>query len=171
MAPEFLTATLAADRARQEAILGATVPHDWPDQLDVVRKRLEQLRAEPGLQPWLLRAMLLRNERRMIGQVGFHTRPGEHYLDEFAAGGVEFGYTVFLTFRRLGYAREACSGLMDWAWRAHGVTRFVVSISPDNLASLALARGLGFVRVGSHIDEEDGPEDVFRRDIAAQEVP
>jgi RimJ/RimL family protein N-acetyltransferase len=114
--------------------------------------------------------MLLRNERRMIGRSA-STRPGEHYLDELAAGGWSSATRCSSTFRRLGYAREACTGLMDWAWRAHGVTRFVVSISPDNLASLALARGLGFVRVGSHIDDEDGPEDVFRRDIAAQEVP
>jgi RimJ/RimL family protein N-acetyltransferase len=99
----------------------------------------------------------------MLGHIGFHTRPGEKYLEELAPGGVELGYTVFERERRQGYAREAAEGLMEWAHRLHGVTRFIVSISPANLASLELARRLGFRRIGSHVDEEDGPEDIFER--------
>jgi RimJ/RimL family protein N-acetyltransferase len=167
MTPDFLAATLSGDRTRQEALLGAAVPDDWPTTFVWVRRRLHELRAEPGLQPWLLRAIVLQRERRMVGHIGFHGRPGEKYLEEFAPGGAEFGYTVFLRDRRRGYAREACTALMDWAYRTHGVARFVVSISPTNVASLELARGLGFERVGSHVDEEDGPEDIFRRDIDA----
>ena len=109
--------------------------------------------------------MLLRREQRMIGHIGFHTRPGERYLDDLAPGGVEFGYTVFEKDRRQGYAREACVALMAWAHRVHGVTRFVVSIGPGNVASLELARGLGFKWIGSHLDEEDGPEDIFGRSL------
>jgi RimJ/RimL family protein N-acetyltransferase len=41
------------------------------------------------------------------------------------------------------------------------VTKFVLSIRPDNAASQALAAELGFVRVGSHPDEVDGLEDVL----------
>jgi RimJ/RimL family protein N-acetyltransferase len=109
--------------------------------------------------------MVLHDEPRMIGHAGFHARPGEATLDELAPGGVELGYVVFERDRCRGYAREACVALMEWAHGAHGVTRFVVSISPDNVASLELARGLGFTRIGSHIDEEDGPEDIFERRI------
>ena len=50
---------------------------------------------------------------------------------------------------------------MRWAHQVHGVTRFVLSIRPDNTASQALAAGLGFVRIGSHIDEVDGLEDIL----------
>ena len=104
----------------------------------------------------------------MVGHIGFHTRPGEKYLEELAPGGVELGWTVFGRERRQGYAREAAEGLMEWARRFHGVTRFVVSISPANLASLELARRLGFKRIGSHIDEEDGPEDIFERRLGSE---
>jgi RimJ/RimL family protein N-acetyltransferase len=74
---------------------------------------------------------------------------------------VELGYTVYSEFRRRGYASEAAARLMDHAHGARGVSRFVVSISPENVPSLALARKLGFVKVGAQWDEEDGPEDVF----------
>ena len=50
---------------------------------------------------------------------------------------------------------------MAWAHETQGVSQFVVAISPENVASLRLAAGLGFVKVGTHVDEVDGIEDVF----------
>ena len=161
MTPEFLQASLDGDLAAAASIIGLTIPADWLEESDLMRIRLADLRADPGLQPWLLRAIGLRSERLMIGHIGFHTRPGAAYLADLAPDGVEFGYTIFPRFRRQGYAREAAQALMDWAAREQGVTRFVVSISPQNLPSLGLAQQLGFQRIGSHVDEEDGPEDIF----------
>jgi RimJ/RimL family protein N-acetyltransferase len=97
----------------------------------------------------------------MVGYIGFHTRPAPDYLQAIAPGGIELGYTIFTPFRRQGLAREACEGLMEWARAEHGLTCFVVSIRPDNIPSLRLAQDFGFQRVGSHIDEEDGPEDIL----------
>jgi RimJ/RimL family protein N-acetyltransferase len=37
----------------------------------------------------------------------------------------------------------------------------VVSIRPDNIASRRLAEQLGFKQIGSHVDEEDGLEDIY----------
>jgi RimJ/RimL family protein N-acetyltransferase len=54
---------------------------------------------------------------------------------------------------------------MDWAWLRHGVDRFIASVSPDNAPSLRVVAKLGFVRIGSHMDEVDGPEDVFERRV------
>jgi RimJ/RimL family protein N-acetyltransferase len=131
-----------------------------------MQRRLTQLRDDPTLQPWLLRAMGLRGDGRMIGHIGFHTRPGAEYLRDLAPGGVELGYSVFEPYRRQGFATEACAALMSWAHREHGVGRFVVSISPGNLPSLRIAQHFGFRKVGMHIDEEDGPEDIYVREIA-----
>ena len=97
----------------------------------------------------------------MVGNIGFHTAPNAEYLRPYSPGGVEFGYTVEPPFRRQGYAREASLALMRWAHEEHNVTRFVVSIRPDNIASQALAAGLGFARIGSHIDEVDGLEEIL----------
>ena len=100
----------------------------------------------------------------MIGFIGFHTLPGADYLNPYAPGSVEFGYTIFVDYRRKGYASEAAGALMDWATREHDVTRFVVSISPINKPSLRLAQKFGFRKVGTVTDIEDGVEDVFLRE-------
>lgn len=161
MTPAFLEACLAGDAARAEAILGVHPPPEWLQESVWPRIRLGEMQEHPTLQTWLLRAIRRRGESRMIGYIGCHTAPDPSYLQETAPGGIEFGYTIYPEYRRQGYAYEACRTLMDWAHRDHGVVSFVVSISPENVPSLALARKLGFVKVGAHIDEVDGPEDVF----------
>ena len=164
----FLDAALAGDLAQASQILGMPVPEEWLEQRWLMVLRQEQIRADPTLEPWLLRAVRLRSSGAMIGHVGFHAKPGADYLHEYAPDGVEFGYTIFPAFRQHGYAREASAALMEWATREHGVTAFVLSISPDNMPSLRIAAHFGFAKVGSVIDEEDGPEDVFVRHIVAQ---
>lgn len=168
LAPAFLRAALGHDLAAAERLLGATLPDGLLDATDVLDLRLKQLETDPTLQPWLLRAILLRERRVMVGHIGFHTAPGAEYLRPYAPGGVEFGFTVYPPFLRQGYAREASNALMRWAHHVHGVTRFVLTISPDNAASQALAAGLGFVRIGSHIDEVDGFEDILAHTFCSQ---
>ena len=54
---------------------------------------------------------------------------------------------------------------MAWATAQPGVARFVLSISPENAASLALAQKIGFSRISEWMDEVDGVEWVFERII------
>lgn len=152
---------LEHDLAGAGRILGMPVPEGLLDVTDAMSLWLKKLAVDPTLQPWLARAMVLREAGVMVGHIGFHTAPGEEYLRPYAPGGVEFGFTVFSPFLRQGFAREASKALMGWAHQVHGVTSFVLSIRPDNVASQALAAGLGFVRIGSHIDDVDGLEDVL----------
>jgi len=98
-----------------------------------------------------------------VGQIGFHSPPGPPELCEIAPGGIEYGYRIYSPYRGRGYAKEAARGLMGWAVE-QGVTSFVVSIRPDNAPSQAIARGLGFVKVGEQMDEVDGLEEVFFAD-------
>jgi RimJ/RimL family protein N-acetyltransferase len=138
----------------------------WFDEGGLARQRLADLGDDPGYAPWSLRAVGLRATDQMVGHIGFHTRPGPSYLARIAPGGVELGYTIYPPFRRRGYAREALVGMMAWA-RGQGATRFVVSVAPANAASRALVDGLGFVRVGGHMDEADGYEDILLLDGCA----
>ncbi|MND08591.1 hypothetical protein D3C83_313230 [compost metagenome] len=50
---------------------------------------------------------------------------------------------------------------MTWAAKDAGIETFVVSISPSNVPSQAIARRFGFTKVGEHMDEEDGLEDIL----------
>jgi ribosomal-protein-alanine N-acetyltransferase len=160
MTRAVLDASLARDRPVVATLLDAEIPEDWPDSDGLLKLRLKQLTREPALEPWLLRAIVMRDARRMIGHIGFHGAPGAPHLTAYAPHAAEFGYTIFAQHRRQGFATEAARGLMAWA-RTQRVRSFVVSIRPDNAPSLAIAQNLGFRRVGQHIDEEEGLEYVF----------
>ena len=161
MTPDFLMASLNGDRLAATQCLGASVPLDWPDIPEVLSMRLQQLRKDPMLQPWSLRAMCHREERAMVGHIGFHTLPGADYLKDWLPEAIEFGFTVFGPQRRQGYAEEAARALMRWACETHAIRNFVLTVAPNNLPSQSLAAKLGFVSIGSHVDEVDGPEDIL----------
>jgi [ribosomal protein S5]-alanine N-acetyltransferase len=161
LTPPVLRALLAGDVRTAGHLLGATVPGDLEIPADAMELRLSQLEADPGLQPWLMRAMVLRETGIVVGDIGFHAAPGHECLAELAPGGAELGFGVAAAWRRRGFASEASEALMRWACENHGVRQFVVSISPGNRASLGLAAKLGFQKIGSHLDEIDGPEDIF----------
>jgi RimJ/RimL family protein N-acetyltransferase len=162
LAPETLRLSLARDIPAVESRLGISVPSDWYEEVGLIRFRLEQLAEDLTYLPWSVRAISLRSELQMVGYINFHTKPGDPYLKAHAPDGVEFGFEVFPPYRRRGFAREACNAIMKWAHECHKVAEFVVSISPENVPSLRLARSLGFERVGSHKDKVDGLEDVFK---------
>jgi ribosomal-protein-alanine N-acetyltransferase len=156
MSAEFMHASLEGNLARATELIGAVLPSAWPDRAArPMRYRLEQIEIDPAVQPWLIRAMVLREPvRSVVGHIGFHAAPDRR-------GAVEVGYTVDAAFRRRGYAFEAVQALFAWATREHGIHLFVASVSPDNAASLSLVHKLGFSQVATQCDDEDGEELVF----------
>src|SRR4051812_19189628 len=156
LTPEFLRLSLDGDAAGASRLLQISLPEDWPgEHAWKMKLRFKQLENEPELQPWLVRAMRLRETGRLVGLIGFHGAPGVDYPCPVATDAAELGFSVFPDHRRKGYAREAAVALMRWESVQQGVTDFVMTIRPDNVASQALARGLGFVRRGFHIDDVD----------------
>ena len=122
LGPQVLEALLDGRRDEAEAISGLTFPGDWVAELEwLMRFRLEQMTEDPATQPWLLRAIVLREpQREVIGHINFHEPPGER-------GAVEIGYTIDPRFRRRGFATEAVLGMFEWAEREHGVSRFAAA--------------------------------------------
>lgn len=142
--------------------LGADLSEEWRRAIEpLLRIRVPQLRPEPELAPWILRAILLADgqtgtARPAIGFINFHDAPRDR-------GWVEVGYAIGPAWRRRGYATEAVRALLGWAY-AHGVGRFRASISPDNEPSMALVARLGFAWTGEQWDPDDGYELVYERD-------
>jgi len=122
--------------------------------------RLEQLENDPFYVPWSIRAVVLRESNEAVGYVNFHARPGPHPQYPQAANMAEIGYTIFEPWRQRGIASEALAALLRFA-SANGADQAVLSIGPDNVPSLRLADRFGFRKIGSQIDEIDGPEDIF----------
>lgn len=154
---------LAGDVEEASRRLAAHIPGDLLRDPQILTLARERLLADSGYEPWSPRAVILADRNTMIGHIGFHTAPDPEYLHSFCRGAVEVGYTVFEAYRRQGYARKALAAIMAWATSERGIRNFIASVSPDNLASLGLIQGFQFAKVGSHIDELDGPEDIFLR--------
>ena len=154
----LLEALLADDAATAEALAPFPVrPGQFADDRYVLGLRADQLRADPSELPWLYRAAVLRDTGAVVARGGFHAPPD-------AAGTVEIGYRVDEEHRRQGLATELARGLLEWAAGA-GAARCVASTAPDNAASQAVLSRLGFVRTGEAVDDIDGLEWVFTRDL------
>ena len=162
LTPDVLDALVAGRREEAGALAGIRVPDGWPDErvARFLRLRADQTRKDQAWGQWLVRAIALREPGRpLIGHAGFHGPPGIN--GPGAADAVEVGYTVLPEFRGNGYATEAARALLEWARAEHGILRFIASVAPDNVPSLALVRRLGFVQTGRQWDDEDGEELVF----------
>ncbi|MGH6956093.1 MAG: GNAT family N-acetyltransferase [Caulobacteraceae bacterium] len=57
-------------------------------------------------------------------------------------------YWTYAPFRRQGYAAQAMRLMIEAAARTPGLGTLEARVAPDNLASRALARSLGFVEIG-----------------------
>ena len=160
MTPQFLDASLQSNVTPEVRF---SVPGEWFAERALMEMRLNDLETKPSAQPWLLRAIVERDSQQMVGHIGFHTPPDPPYLQSICPGAVEFGYTVYSAYRRRGFAYEASLGMMDWAHQRHGIVDFIASADPDNIPSVNLLAKLGFEKIGGHMDEVDGYEDIFRR--------
>ena len=124
------------------------------------RIRYDQMSRDPSTIGWLVHAVI-DDQRRVVGHAGFHGPPDEH-------GVVEVGYTVVPEQRGRGHAAAALRALLGRASEDERVRTVRATISPDNAASLHVARAAGFLQVGEQWDDEDGLELVFERSVRDQ---
>ena len=153
---DVLQALVGGDVDAAGAAAGVAIPAWFVADPWLWTLRLGQLIGEPEHAPWLIRAVL-GPDGAVVGHAGYHGPPDPR-------GMVEIGYQIAPEHRRRGYARAAVQELLAFAG-AHGATVARASISPENAASLALVASLGFVRTGEQVDEIDGLELVFERQV------
>ena len=153
-----LEALVRRDLDAASAAVGVALPAWFPEDKWLWTLRLGQVVGEPDHAPWLTRVVVDEATEAAVGLAGYHGPPDER-------GMVEVGYEISPEHRRRGYGTAAVAWLIDHA-REHGSVAVVrASVAPDNVASLALIDRLGFVAVGEQIDERDGLELVFEREL------
>jgi len=86
-------------------------------------------------------AIVERASRTVIGGIGIHSRrrPFRDY---------EIGWTLAKSCWRRGIGTEAATALIDYAFSVVGAHRLHAQIDKDNVASIALAQKLVFLREG-----------------------
>ncbi len=112
-----------------------------------VAARALKLIADGKAEFWCNTFLIVRNrDQRIIGGCGFKDAPKD--------GRVEIGYGVSPGNRGQGAATAAVGLLLQLAFGT-GVREVFAEVAPDNLASAKVVRKLGFVNIGTRVDEED----------------
>ena len=155
-----LASTAAGNTKATKALVGAKLPEEWFEDSWVYKLRYDQWLADPTYAPWSMRAIASRETGEIVGGMNCHHKPMAFIHNGRESLATEMGYTIFESYRRQGIAYEAITAFTSWA-KTQGLESVILSIQPTNVASLALAQKLGATKIGSHIDEKDGLEDIY----------
>jgi RimJ/RimL family protein N-acetyltransferase len=130
-------------KGREElaAALGVSVPQNWPPELydrNAMDFAATQLRdpAERGWSFWYL-VKIINNAEELLGICGFKGRPDR-------SGTVEIGYSILKQFRNSGFATEAASRLVAWAFGHANVKEVRAETLPHLRQSIRVLEKSGF---------------------------
>ncbi len=146
-------AVLAGERHQAGVMLGADLG-GWPRETELrgaFAGYIAGLQLDPSVAAWQGRAIVLRDERIVIGSANLKGRPT-------ADGRVEVGYGLVDAYQGRGYAREAVAALLDYAYGHPGVRYVTAEIEPTNTRSVHLVETLGFTATGARSRQHAGHE-------------
>jgi len=104
-------------------------------------KVLRRFRGEFDLDQDYIYGVFNREETRVLGGTGLHTRLGE--------GAREIGYWIHVDFTHHGLATELSAALTRVAFEIEGVNRVEIHCDPGNVYSAAIPRKLGYTHEGT----------------------
>ncbi|WP_172448448.1 GNAT family N-acetyltransferase [Caulobacter mirabilis] len=117
------------------------------DALEAVGRSAAFLREHPHAAAWWMHLFFDAADGRLIGLGGYKGAP--------ASGFVEIGYELAPSVRGRGLATEAARGMVDHAFAQPEIDHVVAHTLPEENASVAILRRLGF-----HLDDVVEDEDV-----------
>lgn len=134
----------AADLAERRSDPETAVHQSWtvPYPLAKAQELIAEVTSHDVLAPghWSQLIVVRRDDGRVVGDVATHVSENGRTA--------EVGYTMHRWARGQGYATEAAAALCDHLVRVVGVHRLEAATHPDNAASIAVLRRLGFVAEG-----------------------
>lgn len=138
---------------RFEAVVGypaAAGLHGFYTSGDVAPQWLATLRASGSPNPWQHGFYVLQRERKcVIGGAGYKGPPD-------ADGMVEIAYGIAPEYQGQGYATEAATALLDYAFGSGRVRLARAHTLPEANASTHVLKKCGFEFIGTVVDPEDG---------------
>lgn len=132
--------------------LGVEPEPSWPPELmdeAAMRWTRDELVARPGDVGWYSWVYISPVMHRLLGTGGFKGAPD-------AAGEVEIGYSMLVSYREQGLATEAVDALMGWAYEDPRVKRILAHTRDDRDASHRVLEKAGFVQQDRLHDESEG---------------
>ncbi len=134
------------DRAAMETQLGLNTSDMRIDPLYVTELDdalahfwIPMTAANPDRYQWYTNwEIVLKEERLAIGGIGFIGYPDEN-------GQTETGFMLDKNFHSKGYAKEALTGITNWAFSHEEVKTIIAKTMEDNLPSRTLLERAGFM--------------------------
>ena len=114
--------------------------HEEPQPLEAKVELLRGFRGRFDLGQDFVYGILSRDESEVIGGSGLHTRAG--------ADAFEIGYWIRASRSGEGLGTEVAAALTRVGLELAGARRIEIRVDPENVASLAIPRKLGFVEEG-----------------------
>lgn len=140
---------------------------DHPQEVEALLELLRGWRARFDLDQDYVYGIFDPGEDQVLGGSGLHTRAGAHAL--------EIGYWIHADHINRGLATEAAAALTCVAFEVNQVQRVEIHHDPENLASAAVPRKLGFVREATLRQRTTGadgrPRDAVIWTLLASEYP
>jgi [ribosomal protein S5]-alanine N-acetyltransferase len=150
--PEHLLALIEGPQQFEErsGLRAADGLRDFLVSDEVSPDFLAQLRASRVADPWVHGFAVIHRESGMvIGSVGFKGPPDEN-------GMVEIAYGVVPSYQGRGYATEATTLLLAFAFGSGRVSLARAHTLPESSASMRVLAKCGFESIGEVVDPEDG---------------
>lgn len=92
---------------------------------------------------WFQVGMCLREENRLIGDIGLHFLPD--------GAQIEIGYSLARAYWGCGYAVEGLTAVLNYCFGQLNKHRLTASVDPENQRSIALLERLGLRREAYHV--------------------
>lgn len=92
---------------------------------------------------WII---VLKENNEKIGTCGFHCWDTDKHK-------IEVGYDLQPEYWRKGYMSEALTAILAFSKKELETTKVIARIYPDNIASINIAKKVGFVRTGEQYYE------------------
>ncbi|MBI5053643.1 MAG: GNAT family N-acetyltransferase [Chloroflexi bacterium] len=108
-----------------------------PEELQNYVDRLRSFRAKFDLGEDFIYGIFSRDEAKVLGSSGLHTRRGEHTR--------EIGYWLHKDYLNQGFATEASAALTKVAFEIDHVHRVEIRCDPKNVRSAVIPRKLGYL--------------------------
>ena len=115
--------------------------HAEPEPLEEKFQRLKRFRGLFDLGQDFIYGIFSPDDTKLLGGTGLHTRLGE--------GALEIGYWIHKDFINQGLTTESSAALIKVAFELIHVHRIEIHCDPENLASAAIPRNLGFTHEGT----------------------
>lgn len=106
-----------------------------------IKGHVSELQNDASLLGWGPYFVVEKETNTIVGDIGFKGKPSEEHT-------VEIGYGIIPAAQNKGYATEAVSTLIEWAFASGQVKKIIAECLHDNLASIKVLEKLGMKKIG-----------------------